>query len=68
VTGTGNLLDAVITVLARSLGPPEVEGDALACRWYYKFPGVEFTKSISGARPHPNPRCRDAIREQIAAP
>jgi hypothetical protein len=29
---------------------------------------VEFTKSISGARPHPNPRCRDAIREQIAAP
>jgi hypothetical protein len=31
-------------------------------------PGVEFTKSISGARPHPNPRCRDAIREQIAAP
>jgi len=29
---------------------------------------VESTKSISGARPHPNPRCRDAIREQIAAP
>jgi hypothetical protein len=21
-----------------------------------------------GARPHPNPRCRDAVREQIAAP
>jgi hypothetical protein len=30
VTGTGKLLNAVITVLARSLGPPEVEGDALA--------------------------------------
>jgi len=29
---------------------------------------TEFTKSISGARPHPNTRCRDAIREQIAAP
>jgi hypothetical protein len=29
---------------------------------------VEFTKSISGARPHPNLRCSDAIREQIAAP
>jgi hypothetical protein len=29
---------------------------------------VEFTKSTSGAQTHTNPRCRDAIRDQIAAP